>query len=224
MKIDETVHVTSGRLLDRFTGPDGHRRLIQLLRAQRLIGDIEALAERFAASVSLRELPPGERLINQGAADNDLYLILSGSVSVQVNEREVATRGARIHVGEMGMIDPSAPRSATVVAREPVVIACLSEGAFSDIAREHPTLWRCLAIDLCERLRERAKFHRLPNQTPTVFIGSSREALSVAKTIQDGLEIRDRWLHACGLMAYLVYPSSPWRILNYSCKIPILLF
>ena len=39
--------------------------------------------------------------MTQGGQDNDIYFIISGSVRITVNSREVATRRADEHVGEM---------------------------------------------------------------------------------------------------------------------------
>jgi len=126
-------------------------------------------------------------VIRQGALDSDIYLIVSGRLSVQVNGREVAVRNSGQHVGEMALIDPRAVRSATIIATEPSVLAKITEPDFSRLARKYPQLWRRLAIELADRLRQRGRFHTPPNDIPHVFIGSSVERLLVAQHIQSGL-------------------------------------
>ena len=171
----------------RFEGADGHRLLIEAVRAQRVTCGSEAVAVDLAAQIDLRELAPGEVLLTQGHPDNDLYLILSGKLHIDVNARRVGTRVAGTHVGEMSMIDPAASRSATVTAAEATVVAKVSEPAFARLADVHPRMWRGLATELGDRLRQRGRFLRPPNGRPIVFIGSSREALSVAAPIRSGL-------------------------------------
>src|SRR5437899_1094402 len=112
-------------------------------------------SEAIASEATVFECRPGTAIIRQGASDNPIYFIVAGSFSIVVNGRDVARRQAGQHVGEMALIDPAAPRSASVIARETSVVAKLSEDMFSRIANQHPRLWRLLAVELCARLRER---------------------------------------------------------------------
>lgn len=172
----------------RFEGSDGRRRLIGVLMTQRLVEHDNALAERLADEGELVILNAGDVMIEQNSADNDLYFIIEGEVSVVVNKRNVATRAARDSVGEMALVDGSARRSATVVAAKPVCALKLAESRFHEIAVAFPRIWRSIAVVVAERLRQRARFHRPPNERPILFIGSSVEGLAVAKEIQLGLK------------------------------------
>jgi CRP/FNR family cyclic AMP-dependent transcriptional regulator len=64
----------------------------------------------------------------------------------------------------------------------------LTESRFHEIATAFPKIWRSIAVVVAERLRQRARFHRPPNERPIVFIGSSVEGLAIAKEIQLGLK------------------------------------
>jgi predicted nucleotide-binding protein len=130
---------------------------------------------------------PTATIITQGGADNDLFFILAGSVEISVNGRPVARRGAGTHVGEMALIDPTVRRSATVVACEPTVLIRINERDFTETAQRHPQLWRGIAVEISNRLRERNKYIRQPHNVPVVFIGSSSEQLDVARELQVGL-------------------------------------
>ena len=177
-------------MLDRLQGADGHKRLVDALRRQQIVQDEESLAAELAGAAELIPFDSAsgkEEVIRQGAVDNDIYFILSGRVSIVVNGREVATRDAGQHVGEMALIDPQKYRSATVLAIEPALLARVSEPLFSKIAEQYPHLWRRLALELADRLRQRARFHEPPNDQPVFFIGSSAENLPIAREIQSGL-------------------------------------
>ena len=136
----------------------------------------------------LKEFRPGQKIIKQGESDNSLYFLLWGTAAVLVNGREIATRTAGDHVGEMALLQAVAPRSATVVATLPTVAARITERAFTTIADDHPFLWRRLAAELAERLRQRGKLLTPPNARPVLFIGSASEALPLARAIKRGLE------------------------------------
>ena len=177
-------------MITRYQGEGGQARLIAGLRAQRIISDEETLAEEIAKMASLIQLEPNtptSEFIKQGATDNDIYLILDGKVSIRVHGREVAVRVSGYHVGEMALIDSTARRSASVVAVEQTVLAKVSEASFASLANRFPQLWRRLALDLAERLRQRGRFVSSPNPQPVLFVGSSVEGLPVAREIQSGL-------------------------------------
>ena len=174
-------------MLARFEGEEGRRRLIGQLRKQSIVGGDSAAATDIAEVAKIIQVPSGEVLIRQDAADNDLFLIISGSLRIMVNGREVAIRRAGEHVGEMAIVDPSAPRSASVIAAEVSILAKIAEPDFVRIAEKHAELWRAVAVQLSRRLNERKRFHPEPNVTPILFIGSSSEQLPIARALKEGI-------------------------------------
>ena len=173
---------------ERFEGTLGRPRLIDALKQHRIVLGDESIAAAFADIGTLVELAPQAVLLMQGAFDNHAYFLLAGEVDVNVNGRPVAVRGPQDLVGEMALIDPSAPRSATLICRSPVVALRVEEPGVRKLAEQYPVLWRHIALRLGERLRERSKLIRPPNTIPRLFIGCSTEALAVAQEIQAGLK------------------------------------
>lgn len=169
--------------IDRFSGGPGKSRLIDAMANQMIVHGDMRLAEELAKIATLTEHAAGARIIEQGGADNEVHFLLMGEVSIIINGQEIARRHAGQHVGEMALLDPSARRSATVVARDTVVAAAISEQDFSTLARTFPTLWRRIAAELGDRLRQRTRFIRQVNETPILFLGSSRESLPVVDAI-----------------------------------------
>jgi CRP/FNR family transcriptional regulator, cyclic AMP receptor protein len=145
------------------------------------------VADQLAAAATVESYEAGEMLITQGAADTGIHFILSGSVSVARSGRDGVVRYAPAHVGEMATIDPSARRSATVTAREPTVIARVAEPDFSRIANDHPFIWRHLAIELGDRLRQRLRNVPVRKKNARVFIASSSEGLKIAASLKAAL-------------------------------------
>lgn len=174
-------------MVNRFMGSDGKRLLCEALRRQVIVqGDID-LSEKISEAVEIVSCEAGHFLITQDRSDNALYFILSGQFSIRVNDREVAVRVAEEHVGEMALIDPKAKRSASVVALEDSVVAKISEITFADLGDHHPSLWRNIARELGNRLRQRNGLVRIRNKVTRIFIASSAEALPVASAIQASL-------------------------------------
>ena len=127
--------------------------MIDALQSQPLVADKD-LAVEITRLVKLEETPAGSNLIKQGASDTDLFLILSGEFSVAIDGRIVAQKIAGEQVGEMAVVDPRTPRSASVTAACDSVVARIAEPDFSALADRYPRLWRRIALELVSRLRK----------------------------------------------------------------------
>lgn len=170
---------------ERFEGDAGRRRLIDALKTQKMVAGNTALAEDLANLVEVMEVKTGEKIIHQGASDNDIFFILSGSFNVVVNGRVIAKRSTNDHVGEMSAIEPSQARTATVVADEDSVICKLSEPQLVNIGRRHGDIWHFFAQELVRRLAQRNALLNPPRENIQVFVMSSTEALDIAREIQN---------------------------------------
>lgn len=175
-------------MIERFSGEHGRRRVVDALKAQALCQHVPTAPELLESVASLCEFQAGETLIVQGAEDNDILFLLTGKVSIRIHGREVNTRAAGDHVGEMALIDVKAKRSASVVAVETTVIARVTEPDFTSLAGAHPVLWRYFALDQADRLRQRSALVRPKNSRPRIFVGSSSEALPTARNFATLLE------------------------------------
>lgn len=168
----------------RFEGPDGKRRLIEAVGEQRLVEHNLDYAQRIVEVAELVEFAAEETLIKQDAADNHVYFLLAGDVSVIVNDRSLARRSAKESIGEMALLDGSAPRSATIKTLTPTVALKVTEPDLVKLLDEFPRMWRSVAKVVSERLRQRATSIRPRNARPRLFIGSSVESLSIARLIE----------------------------------------
>lgn len=170
---------------ERFAGEDGLRRLRDLIRRQPFVEGNVDLAAALAEVAEIVSYAPGEPVITQGATDCDLVLILSGETTLTLNGREDVVRKAGTHVGEMALIDPSAPRSATVRATAPTVVGRIPESNFVRIADGFPFIWRNLARVLGDRLRDRAGKVVARKATARIFLASSSEGRAAAEMLQE---------------------------------------
>lgn len=175
----------------RFSGERAEALVIEALKDQKIIlGNAEAAGELFARG-KVTCFRQGEFLLLEDDWTNDIIFILSGRAQITITGFKVAERGPGQHVGEMALIDPSQPRSASAIAMEPTVALLVSEGDFAAVAAHHPDMWRQMAKEIAERLRQRRKFVRPSNPVPFVFVACASESLDVAKAIQEGLEASD---------------------------------
>ena len=165
--------------------------MVDALKDQRIVlGNAEAAEELFARG-KLVCFGAGEFLALEGDWANHVVFLLAGKVEIRITGFKVAERAAGQHVGEMALIDPSQPRSASIIATEPTVGLVVSEEDFAAVAGHHPDMWRQIAREIADRLRQRRKFIRPSNPVPFMFVACASESLPVAKALQSYFEGRD---------------------------------
>lgn len=175
-------------MIERFTGKNGRYFSIEALKAQTMLLGDDSLAEAVYENADIFGFESGDSVIEEFAPSNEIYFILSGVVSIRVGGREVAARSAGQHFGEMAMLGPGQPRSASAVAKGEMIAARLDAVTFSQIADSCPVLWRNIAKELASRLRERNRYVSTVNPSPVIFVGCSIEALSIGRAIQSALD------------------------------------
>ncbi|MDA1273626.1 MAG: nucleotide-binding protein [Verrucomicrobia bacterium] len=174
-------------LFGRFKGKEGVRLCFEVLKQQRIVQGSSGLAKALCEVLILKQYCPGDVIINQGDGTNDIVFILAGTIIVQRNKREIAERSAGECVGEMAVTDVKQRRCASLVAKEECAVALVSERDFTKVAKRFPELWRCLAIQAMDRLRQRLQGVRPRNDVSRVFIGSSKESLPAAEAVKASL-------------------------------------
>lgn len=162
--------------------------LVEALCEQKIVGADRKFAEALAEKGELVEFKPGQVIIEQGAADRDVYFLLAGKATVIVHGVRLYPRDAGVSIGEMSAINAKIPRSATLEAEETTVVWKTSHDDFAQLCEAHPPAWRRLAVDLAGRLEQRNKFVNRANTKPRIFLISSSEALDIAKRLRVGLK------------------------------------
>jgi len=178
-------------MIERFAGDAGNRLLIHALSSQKLVGGNPDLAKALAGQVTLRQLAAGECLISESAADNDLYLVLSGTLDILVKGTKVAERIADDVVGEIAAVDPTMPRTADVFARTVAIVAVLTELQLSTVGAAYPDVFRHLAVLMARKLHQRNELVRPVHRRTRVFLISSVEAMPIARAVHNAFAYDD---------------------------------
>ena len=98
------------------------------------------------------DAPAGTLITRVGEPGNEFYLILDGTVSVDLSVgKPVALRPGEFF-GEMSLLDGN-PRSATVVTDTPVRLLVINRENFSVLRREVPDFTQILLVTLSRRVR-----------------------------------------------------------------------
>jgi len=139
----------------RFQGSEGLQNLHNELSNQTIFNGDENLITLACELGELCEHQPRIPIIREGDTDNDIYLIISGTVDIVTSNRVLAQRTSGQHFGEMALIDVSAFRCANVIAHDTVITCSLSESNFTKMAQANPQLWRRLALEVSDNLRKK---------------------------------------------------------------------
>ena len=115
-------------------------------------------AAAFAARASRRSFRRGEALMHVDQVARDVLILRSGLVKISATTRQgrsvlLAFRGPGDLVGELAALDDT-PRSATVLALEPVDVLAVDPADFRAVLAEHPAAQQALVRTLAERLRD----------------------------------------------------------------------
>jgi CRP-like cAMP-binding protein len=108
----------------------------------------------LAADLAERRVAAGDTIVGEGTGGVAFFFILEGETSVTVGGEEVASLERGEYVGELALLDPDGPRTATVTAKTDVVLAAMSTWQFRPFVLAHPEIAWTLLQRLARRLRE----------------------------------------------------------------------
>jgi len=110
------------------------------------------LREVSSLATRLNE-PAGSVLTKEGQAGYEFIVVLDGEIEIRKGDRVVASRGAGSYVGEIALLD-NRPRTATVVAKTPVVIEVIGRREFLSLLATAPELSEEIMSTMAQRLSE----------------------------------------------------------------------
>jgi CRP-like cAMP-binding protein len=130
-------------------------------------GDLEARLARVPLFASLPkeqrfviaelathvEAPAGTELTREGEEGREFVILLDGEVEVRRDGDVVATLGPGSHFGEIALL-AHGPRTATVIAKTPVVAELIGRSGFALALAESPGLSEHLISAMASRLAE----------------------------------------------------------------------
>lgn len=168
--------------IDRFA--DREER-VEAMMGQKVVRGSRPVAEALADAGELVAFVAGEELMRQGGTGSDCWFLLSGSVDLVVNgEKLPYGRQAGEVVGEFAAINPRLTRTATVVAREPVVAIKCGAAALKAAGRAESEVWRLLAVELTHKVEQRNQLIATVNERPRIFMIASDGRKGIADQIR----------------------------------------
>ena len=113
---------------------------------------------RTLAAVAQRaievELPPGTTVIEEGALDDHMFVLVRGRVRVHQGDQTLAVLEAGATVGELAALVPE-PRSASVTVLEPAMLMRIEKAVLDELLVDRPELATGIISALVTMLRAR---------------------------------------------------------------------
>ena len=119
--------------------------------------------ETIAAAARVHTFAKGETIISSGAAGNSMFVIHQGSVSVLVDNNEIARLGEGDFFGEMALLTGEA-RAADVVALSDVTAIEIAKDALQPVLIDHPELAAAISAKVTERRGNIASLRMASNE------------------------------------------------------------
>lgn len=155
--------------------------------------------DNFLTHCHRRHYPPKSVIIYAGDKPDALYYIISGSVSVLIEDEEgheivLAYLNAGDFFGEMGLFDEESNRSAWIRTRAECEVAEISYTRFMQLSEEDPKIMYELATQMANRLRKTSRkvgdlaFLDVTGRVARTLLDLCKEP--DAMTHPDGMQIR----------------------------------
>jgi CRP/FNR family transcriptional regulator, cyclic AMP receptor protein len=126
---------------------------VDLLAGVPLFADLSNADLKRIASVAKRmRYREGAVVVEEGSTGGRFFVIQSGSARVVVRGRTRATLGPGAYFGELSVLDGE-PRTASVVAAEPLEVWSIADFNFRPLLKDRPALALKLLSALTARLR-----------------------------------------------------------------------
>lgn len=118
--------------------------------------------QAFIAQAHKRSYPAKHTLMHTGDVPQTLYLVLEGSVSIQLEDEQgreivLAYLGAGSFFGELCLFPEQKSRTAIVRTRSPTLVAEIGYQNFRQFNQQHPEIMFEVAGQLAERLRDTSR-------------------------------------------------------------------
>jgi CRP-like cAMP-binding protein len=96
---------------------------------------------------------PDTVIVEEGAAGEDFFLVVSGEATVARGDQTVASLGAGDYFGELSLLDPG-PRNAKVMAKTAMTMLKLGRREFAAVLDSWPGVAHKMLEQMAKRLRE----------------------------------------------------------------------
>ena len=141
------------RLQPVLSGSGVQRANIGLQEVPMFEGCSERQLRSIAKVARVVDAPAGTVITRVGEPGNEFYLILDGTISVDLAVGKPVSLRPGAFFGEMSLLDGD-PRSATVVTETPVRLLVIDRENFSVLRREVPDFTQILLVTLSRRVRQ----------------------------------------------------------------------
>jgi CRP/FNR family transcriptional regulator, cyclic AMP receptor protein len=132
-------------------------RVAALHRVELFAGIPGRVLAAVAEGALEKRMSTGELLMEEGAVEAHLYVVVEGRLKVHRANRTLVELGPGASVGELAVLVP-APRAASVTALEPTLVLRVDKAVLDELLVDWPELAHGVIAELVARLRATAEF------------------------------------------------------------------
>jgi CRP/FNR family cyclic AMP-dependent transcriptional regulator len=116
--------------------------------------------EQVARLMDEVDLPAGKTLMTQGETGDEMFVIVSGRVSVERDGRKINERGPGSAIGELALLSKG-PRTATITTLEPTRVLLAGHREFHALMDDHPKIRLGILEGVADKIRmlDQASIH-----------------------------------------------------------------
>ena len=133
-------------------------KLEQLKRVPLFTGLGSKELQELGALADEIDVDDGRVLTREGESGHEFFIVLDGSVEVDVKGEVVASLGPGDFLGEIALIDGK-PRSATTRAVGPTRLMVVGHREFHRLMDDYPSVKSCVLQALADRVRHNERIH-----------------------------------------------------------------
>jgi CRP/FNR family cyclic AMP-dependent transcriptional regulator len=128
------------------------------LRNVRFLAPLKDRAiKKLASAMNERSATAGEDIVTQGSGAVAFFVILDGQATVLIDGEDRRTLGPGDHFGEIALVLPDTPRTATVRAKTDVRLGAMATWNFKAFVADHPEVTWPLLVTLAQQIAEKPK-------------------------------------------------------------------
>jgi len=130
---------------------------VAILESVEIFGNTpDYILASIAAIIEEVYLSPEEVVIEEGAIEDSMYIVVDGEVQVHSQGKSIIKLGSGMIVGELAVLDPE-PRAASVTSIGNTLLFRIDKEPFDEVIADRPEIAQAVITTLCRRIREQGR-------------------------------------------------------------------
>ncbi len=127
--------------------------------------------QQLARTMKDRTFRAGEHALDEGKSGVGFFIVLEGSATVSIGDREIRRLGPGDWFGEIALLTNNSVRTATVTAETDVKCVGLTAWSFRSFLAEHPDIAWQVMVTMARRIADSSQTQAAPDRGAGPYAG-----------------------------------------------------